>query len=69
MPITRKIISVVVLLLVGFATGNAARAQMLSDVCFAVADGGNRGGLQDKQAEDFLALMDKVAVSAKASKK
>ena len=60
MSLHRTLQSIGLLLTGGFAFGMAAHAQIVTNTCFAVADGGNRGGLQDKQAEDFLALIDKV---------
>jgi opacity protein-like surface antigen len=60
MPFFRKFIPASILLVVCAAVGALTRAQTLAEVCFAVADGGSRGGEQDKQAEDFLALINKV---------
>ncbi len=60
MPSSKDLLIVSLLLAIHLTATLPARAQTLPDQCFAIADGGSRGGAQDRPAEDFLALMDKV---------
>ena len=60
MPRHRTFHAFLALLMGCFAPGMVAHAQQVTNICFAVADGGYRGGLQDKLAEDVLTLIDKT---------